>query len=156
MDKKYKKSVFNYVVEDPNETILYNSYTEKIVCSKKCKEIEDLLKGQECNDIKLKENMIADGFLVSNDEDEQAKGKLKYYERIFDRLLSLTFLTTEQCNFRCKYCYEDFEKGKMKDEVVNGVIRYLKKNLSSYSGVSIDWFGGEPLLALDVIEKFSV
>ena len=44
----------------------------------------------------------------------------------------------------------------MKDEVVNGVIRYLKKNLSSYSGVSIDWFGGEPLLALDVIEKFSV
>ena len=156
MDQKYKKSVFNYVVEDPNETILYNSYTEKIVCSKKCKEIEDLLKGQECNDIKLKENMIADGFLVSNDEDEQAKGKLKYYERIFDRLLSLTFLTTEQCNFRCKYCYEDFEKGKMKDEVVNGVIRYLKKNLSSYSGVSIDWFGGEPLLALDVIEKFSV
>ena len=28
------------------------------------------------------------------------------------RRLHLILLPTEQCNFRCKYCYEDFQHGR--------------------------------------------
>ena len=123
MEKKYIPSVFNYIVRDPGKTILFNSYVEKILCSEECRSIDDLLNGEENADKVLKEKLITNGFLVQETEDEWAKGKLKYYDRIFNRVLALTFLTTEQCNFRCKYCYEEFKKGKMKDEVINGVIK---------------------------------
>ena len=152
---KYVSSIFNYMVDDPEQIILFNSYSQKIVCSKKKDAIRILLSGEQYEDEELKKSMIADGFLVPEKEDELAKGKLKYYDRIFGRMLSLTLLATEQCNFRCKYCYESFTKGKMQDEVVDGVIRYLQKNISSYSGLEVSWFGGEPLLAPDIIEKFS-
>lgn len=83
------------------------------------------------------------------------EGLLKFYESVFDKTISLTFLTTEQCNFRCRYCYESFEKGKMNDDIIQGVLCYLERNLFRYGGLSISWFGGEPLMALDAIEKIS-
>ena len=80
---------------------------------------------------------------------------MKYYDKIYDKMLSLTIMPTELCNFRCRYCYEKFEKGKMQEDIYKGIVKYLQKNLSSYSGLDISWFGGEPLLALDIIEKMS-
>jgi uncharacterized protein len=67
----------------------------------------------------------------------------------------LIFLVTEQCNFRCTYCYENFEKGKMSDDVIEGVIKYVEKRGPQLKNLNVHWFGGEPLLALDVIEKLS-
>lgn len=64
-------------------------------------------------------------------------------------------MPTEQCNFRCKYCYETFEKGKMPKLIQEAIIKYVKKNILNYAGLSVSWFGGEPLMALDVIEYLS-
>lgn len=155
MADQYISSVFNYIVRDLDKIILFNSYTGQVAYSHDCNDVELLLKGEHCEKEALKERMVEKGFLVPSKENEWSKGMLKYYDRIYDKTLTLTFLTTEQCNFRCKYCYEIFEKGKMSEEVITGVLRYLEKNLYAYSGLNISWFGGEPLLALDVIETFS-
>ncbi|WP_017934094.1 radical SAM protein [Nocardioides sp. Iso805N] len=69
--------------------------------------------------------------------------------------LHLIVLPTEQCNFRCTYCYEDFEIGKMRPEIVGGVKRLLSRRLDGLRRLDISWFGGEPLMALDVIEEIS-
>ena len=37
-------------------------------------------------------------------------------EAISPRIQELILLPTEKCNFRCTYCYEDFELGKMSEE----------------------------------------
>ena len=37
------------------------------------------------------------------------------------KLLELIILPTEKCNFRCTYCYEDFELGKMPEAVQRGI-----------------------------------
>ncbi|MGW2866018.1 radical SAM protein [Streptomyces sp. NPDC001205] len=67
----------------------------------------------------------------------------------------LILLPTEQCNFRCTYCYEDFSIGRMKPEIVQGVKRLIDRRLSDLRLLQISWFGGEPLLAADIIEDIS-
>ena len=77
------------------------------------------------------------------------------YEETFNnkRVLSITLLPTEQCNFRCIYCYESFSHGKMKKRTIEQICNLIKTLLPHYQILEINWFGGEPLLALDVIEK---
>ena len=70
--------------------------------------------------------------------------------------LNLILLPTEKCNLRCTYCYERFELGKMAPDVVKGVKRLISKRQRKLKSLHISWFGGEPLLAPDVIEDISL
>lgn len=69
--------------------------------------------------------------------------------------LMLTLLPTQQCNFRCVYCYEDFKNIKMNDELIDKICYFVDKFLNEYSVLHICWFGGEPLLSLDVVETLT-
>jgi uncharacterized protein len=69
-----------------------------------------------------------------------------------DRRLHLILLPTEACNFRCVYCYETFQYKKMAAWVVQGVKRLLERRIPELDVLELSWFGGEPLLAKDVIE----
>jgi len=66
-------------------------------------------------------------------------------------ILHLTLMPTEACNFRCTYCYEDFALGKMSPAVVRGVKGLIAARAPSLDELYLAWFGGEPLLALDVV-----
>lgn len=70
-------------------------------------------------------------------------------------IMALTILPTEQCCFRCDYCYEDFEIGKMPHDIEAGIINLLGKRAPSLSLLALSWFGGEPLMARDVIYRIS-
>jgi len=72
-----------------------------------------------------------------------------------DEALQLILLPTEQCNFRCVYCFESFQVGKMPTRISNGVKNLLESRFDKLSYLAIAWFGGEPLMALDVIESIS-
>jgi uncharacterized protein len=69
--------------------------------------------------------------------------------------LNLILLPTEQCNFRCTYCYEDFEIGRMSPAVVASVKALLEARAPELEGLEISWFGGEPLLAKPIIAEIS-
>jgi uncharacterized protein len=69
--------------------------------------------------------------------------------------LHLIVLPTEQCNFRCTYCYEDFSIGRMSSEVIQGVKRLIDRRLPSLKSLSVSWFGGEPLLGRAIVEDIS-
>lgn len=66
--------------------------------------------------------------------------------------LHLILMPTEACNLRCTYCYEDFCLGRMAPEVVSGVKMLIERRAAGLHLLSLSWFGGEPLLAMDVIE----
>lgn len=68
-----------------------------------------------------------------------------------NRKLNLILFSTEQCNFRCKYCYEDFAIGKMTTPVISGVKNLLSLRVPELKFLHIHWFGGEPLLAKELI-----
>jgi uncharacterized protein len=67
--------------------------------------------------------------------------------------LELFLLPTEQCDFRCIYCYEDFKLGSMPPAIRAGVIRFLSQRIPKLSSLVLHWFGGEPLQGIDVIRE---
>jgi uncharacterized protein len=66
--------------------------------------------------------------------------------------LHLILLPTEACNFRCTYCYEDFKYARMEPQVVEGVKNLLSRRAPGLVSLTLSWFGGEPLLARDIME----
>lgn len=67
--------------------------------------------------------------------------------------VDLVLVPTLACNFNCSYCFEtNRTSGKMSDEKIDQLITFIKKHKLAKK-ISITWFGGEPLLALNVIEK---
>lgn len=69
--------------------------------------------------------------------------------------LGLIILPTEQCNFRCSYCYEDFKIGKMADSIVFAIKSLISQRMNDLRSFQLSWFGGEPLLAKDIILNIS-
>ncbi len=73
--------------------------------------------------------------------------------------LGLTICPTLQCNFRCPYCFEEVWKQftPMSAETQKRLLTFIM-NYKNIRHLSITWYGGEPLLAFDVIvqltEKF--
>ncbi len=67
----------------------------------------------------------------------------------------LILLPTEQCNFRCTYCYEKFDKGRMSDQLQVSIERLMERRSLDISSLSISWFGGEPLVATDIVLRIS-
>lgn len=68
--------------------------------------------------------------------------------------LELTIITTEQCNFRCVYCYQDFQSVKLNEDRAYSVIRFIEKSVESgLRHLHISWFGGEPTLNVMPIHK---
>ena len=71
--------------------------------------------------------------------------------------VGLTICPTMGCNFNCPYCFENHKQGKMTEEVQADVAALAERllNTSRAKSLSVTWFGGEPLLAPDVIEALS-
>jgi len=74
-----------------------------------------------------------------------------FIRSINPKRLKLIVMPTEKCNFRCTYCYEDFNVGRMKPAVVYSLKKFLEKRSSEVNDLNIEWFGGEPLLAKNII-----
>ena len=65
--------------------------------------------------------------------------------------LHLILLPTEKCNFRCTYCYEDFAIGRMSLETQHSVKAFLTNTAPHLNHLTFGWFGGEPLLARQIV-----
>jgi uncharacterized protein len=66
-------------------------------------------------------------------------------------LRSLTVLLTDQCNFDCTYCYQQQGENYLDFSYIAVTLDFFFDCLED--GSTIDFSGGEPLLAFDLIEK---
>lgn len=69
--------------------------------------------------------------------------------------LQLILLASEDCNFRCVYCYESFREGTMRPDVRAGVRRLVESRAPRLSQLGISWFGGEPLYGWEAVEELA-
>jgi len=75
--------------------------------------------------------------------------------RFGGRGLGLIIAPTLRCNFSCPYCYVDRNANKMSRDSRERVKRFFKRRLEKDTAVSVCWTGGDPSLALDVVDELS-
>lgn len=70
---------------------------------------------------------------------------------------TVTFIVTEDCQLRCKYCYlvGKNKTQRMDFEVARATVEYLLRTPQYYDSRSIvfDFIGGEPLIEIDLIDR---
>lgn len=95
-------------------------------------------------------------FAFDDDVDERAAMQFRHnLDRYDQTTLGLTIAPTLACNMACPYCYESNKQGRMSAETVEALIAYVEKRAPGLQGISVTWYGGEPLLALDIVEDLS-
>jgi len=70
---------------------------------------------------------------------------------------NVTFVLTEECNFRCSYCYlvHKNSRRRMDFVVARAAIDYLMTHRELFPEPAVNWdfIGGEPLLEVDLMER---
>lgn len=105
---------------------------------------------------RLGEYLSDRGIIVRKGVDEARRLQLAFGRQHYaDDALHLILLASEDCNFRCVYCYEDFQRGTMAPAVRQGVRRLVEKRLQNLKQLRVSWFGGEPLYGFEAIEELA-
>jgi sulfatase maturation enzyme AslB (radical SAM superfamily) len=100
-------------------------------------------------------------FIVKDDYDEEAEvDRIRFTwapvidDRYIEERYSFLIVTTTGCNARCFYCYErHMSKVPMTLKTAEDVVNYiLKKAKDPNKIIHLDWFGGEPLFNMKVID----
>ena len=157
--KKLKPSFYNIFIEKSDGLAIYNTATGKLIrCFDDSDVVRKYLNSVETNynqdNIYISE-LYNNGMLIDADRNEIREMEEKEEKSEFSNYMQLILLPTEQCNFRCVYCYEKFERGKMTQETQDWAVKYVEDNIDRFQGLNVIWFGGEPTEAMDVMESLS-
>ncbi len=94
-------------------------------------------------------------------DDKQAnlfyqESKFRYELASYNKdVLSLTLVPTLSCNFSCDYCFELHKRNKtMSQETINDMLIFIEEHIDAKK-INITWYGGEPLIAFEVIKKIN-
>ncbi len=155
----YKCSYYNTYVDFSEGYIVFNSLSSKLLffdsaLADRIKRILDNV-NEETGDCYFEE-LKKYGFIVPETLDEmELVREIENKTYINKDELFLIILPTEQCNFRCKYCYENFIKKEMSEQTQIELIEFVKRRLPYVKSMYVEWFGGEPLLSENVISNLS-
>lgn len=152
-----KESRYNFFFKVDEDKFIFNSLT--CAFAKLDDEFEEnfkrVLNGEEIES-ELLNDMKNSGVIVEDCFDELEYLKMKHFSGKFGGShLGITIAPTMMCNFACPYCYENPKPLLMKDEVMDAIVERVKKASEAKRSVSIVWYGGEPLLAKNIIWNLS-
>ena len=100
--------------------------------------------------------LLKQGFIVPvllDEYNELAYNNVKY--KIQDTShLSLVIAPTLECNLSCFYCYQKNTKLHASLDF-DALFSFISANIAGVEELYVTWYGGEPLLHLDAIERFT-
>jgi uncharacterized protein len=158
---RYKPSRFNArTVNADGSLILYNSYTGRtcVFPAAARSRVSQILSARGFTGAPdgISKYLFEKGYIVTDDTDENALWAVRYGRQQFRTdVLQLILLSSEDCNFRCVYCNQNFKRGQMHPEVRLGVRNLVLGRLSMTRFLGISWFGGEPMLGYEAIAELS-
>ena len=102
----------------------------------------------------LRDTLLEAGMLVPDDLDERARVAATHTAALAgNRCLGLTLIPTLACNFRCNYCFSYARRGRMSLELQEALVRFAETKMDQAEKLTIFWYGGEPTLCMDIIER---
>lgn len=145
------------------EFLAYSSKTNSFI--ELSKQIFEYLKQCQNKDNRIKEceisedilkTLIDEGFVgsKSSDNDFLLESQMVTQAAQHDtNHLNLVLVPTLNCNFNCPYCFENSKRGGIMDEnTIGDLLNFINEN-SGKKDLRLTWYGGEPLLGLNVIKK---
>jgi uncharacterized protein len=136
--------------------ILWNSFTGAMCVFKPQQRqgVQALLKQGYTGEPKGVVKYLSDnGFMVPKGTNEYRKVQLAFGQQHYRQdILELILLSSEDCNFRCNYCYEDFKRGTMLPSVREGIKNMVERRAPHLRQLTVGWFGGEPLYGFQAME----
>jgi len=154
-----KLSRYNHFINKNDKLYVYNSNSGAFAqTDKKFKEICEKVQADKnyTSKGKLFAEMKRSRIIVDNDTDElQEIVDLFVKAKQDDENLIFTIAPTLNCNFNCPYCYENKTKTMLDDTQVWQLIDFIKSELEGKKRLGITWYGGEPLLAFNIIKTMS-
>lgn len=167
MQGRYKKSVFNIIVDElsSGDALVFNSFhsTFGIMDTATRSIFEEIENMDPASFVKEKDSeafsiLLKNGFIVPLELDELSLIDLENQRSKFDSSkIALTIAPTLSCNMACPYCFEQNLSGRMSETVQEALCIFVEKRIedSNCKQLHITWYGGEPLLAVDIISSLS-
>lgn len=149
---KYRKIKYMLSAEAEGGRIWYNTLTSQIYYLTD----EEISSLDAPSDNGVFAELVKAWFYVPEDYDEYILYNLLYtftkQSTKKDKITHYTILPTTDCNARCFYCFEHgMKRYSMTEKTAEDVAEFILKK-SPQKGVSIEWFGGEPLYNKKAIE----
>lgn len=167
-----KPSFYNFIwsIDDPEKVMIFNSLTTALAEVRKSR--IDLLNIPQFDyallpekEWKFVDELRKGGFVVDDTADELRMVKFNYNSDKYDSPIArLVIAPTLACNFACSYCFEQSDESQIKNDYQNNFMPdYIKQNLLNYveeiakkgKDMFVTWYGGEPLLAKEIIFDLS-
>jgi len=159
----WNASKYNVITNFQDKIVIHNLLTHRGIMIKK----EDLAKAEkilekpnEYSDLDSFKIFCDNGFVIpaSKNEIEAVENYKNSLLEAKADLLSLTIIPTYQCNFKCIYCWENTKSvnNSMNEETQKKLLEFIQDKLKDSSALDLDWFGGEPLIAFDVMQNLLV
>lgn len=142
--------------ENPDSIILYSIKKESLIRIN-----QDTLEMIQTGDLPEEaEKQLTDLEFLVPDQVYEKKEMLGYIEDFNQnfRELDITVTLNLDCNFACIYCCEEeikHHKLYMNSETQEDTLGFVEKNLDGKTKLKFDFFGGEPLLSMDMIRFFA-
>ena len=133
--------------------VLWNTYSGamNVFKAEQAARVKSALKKQGADPANrgLVEYLADRGYLIKEGTNEYRRLQVAISQQQYrNNRLELILLSSEDCNFRCKYCYEEFARGTMRPDVRSSVKKLVQSRISEINFLQIGWFGGEPLYGL--------
>jgi uncharacterized protein len=104
------------------------------------------------------DTLVAKEFIVPQDQDEfEYILTANQSNKDDSTFLSMTIQPSANCQLGCHYCGQTHSKHYASDSVIDKYVERIEYLLTTreYTGLSITWYGGEPLTGLTSIKKAS-
>lgn len=157
---EYKPSRYNFILRERDGSVaLYNTKTGALalVESHQAEGVLELLDNPRAHRHPLLDDLTSQGFLVPVGHDEL--NDIRTWVRAYlsdKRLMDLTLLPAEACNFACPYCFQYNRRNVvMADWVYDAIHALIERSVGDgLTHLRLGWYGGEPTLAANRILQF--
>lgn len=162
MKPSYYNFIYKELLDNNDKIIIYNSRTGalSLLSPDNYKQYCDLVNSNiEITDKEFEKNLKDCGYIIDDTIDEKQLIRINTFRSRFNNSVGMiTIAPTMSCNFRCVYCFEkneEYKEGAMSNTTADNIVSYIKERATSLTSLSVTWYGGEPLMALDKIVYIS-